>query len=397
MRDARATSRPAANATDDMAVMSFGDHLDELRRRLILSLVAPLPLFIVLFFVSSTLVEFTLRPVYRVLQDHDLPAELQVLAPPELLVVQLKLSAILSLVLAAPWILYQGWAFIAPGLYRHERRFVLFLLPGSGVLTLAGLALLYYVMLPLMLHVLVLVATNVEVDAGGPRRSEAVQKALAEGEIEVVAAIPPEPPPGQVFLVVPDLRLFAAVPDDATGKVELVPVLPQGGHIAQTFRVASVVNFVLLLALGTTVAFQMPLVLLLAGWLGLVEASWLRARRKYAFFICAVIAAVITPADAASLLIMLVPLYGLYELGILLMVFVPASAVAEGRVLRFPRWRRAARPRSARRGGSTDKPAERPEQAIEPAQAVATVPRRRAGDDGPRETSEHRAGGGEDR
>ena len=92
--------------------------------------------------------------------------------------------------------------------------------------------------------------------------------------------------------------------------------------------------------LGIVIAFQMPLAILLMGWLGLVTADGLRAKRKYALFICAAVAAVITPADALSMLMMLVPLVLLFELSILLLILAPASAVAEGTVLKRFRPRR---------------------------------------------------------
>jgi sec-independent protein translocase protein TatC len=110
--------------------------------------------------------------------------------------------------------------------------------------------------------------------------------------------------------------------------------------IAQEFRLTTYVNFVLLLMLGIVLAFQMPLVILLMGWLGLVTADGLRSKRKYAILICAVVAAMITPADALSMLMMLVPLVALFELSIVMLVFAPASAVAEGTVLRRFRPRR---------------------------------------------------------
>jgi sec-independent protein translocase protein TatC len=128
--------------------------------------------------------------------------------------------------------------------------------------------------------------------------------------------------------------------------------------IDQTFRVSWVVSFTLVLMLGIVVAFQMPLVILLLGWLGLASAPWLRARRRYALAICGLISAMITPADAVSMVIMLLPLYGLYELGILLLVLFPASAVAEGR---WRAGRASGKPRSAK--------------SAEPAQPSATVPR----------------------
>ena len=97
--------------------------------------------------------------------------------------------------------------------------------------------------------------------------------------------------------------------------------------VAQIFRLNSYINFVLLLLLGITVAFQMPLVILLLGWLGVVSPDGLARQRKYALLACALVAAITTPADIVSMLMMLIPLYLLYELGIFLLRVLPASRV----------------------------------------------------------------------
>ena len=173
--------------------MSFGDHLEELRRRMVYALAAPIPLFIIIFFFSDTLVEWLLLPVYDVLRAHDLPTALQVLSPPEFLLAKLKLSLIAAIVLTTPWIIYQGWRFVAPGLYQHERRFIYLLFPGSFILSIAGLLLLYFVMLPLMLHVLVMFGADIQI---GPGPDERIVHAL-----ELTEDIPGSPLGGNVLCV----------------------------------------------------------------------------------------------------------------------------------------------------------------------------------------------------
>ncbi len=152
---------PSDQNPDDNA-MSFGDHLDELRRRVLLALVVPLPLSVVTFIFSDPIIEWLYAPLDRVLAGFDLPRRLQALGPAEVLVIKLKLSLITAAVLSSPWILWQVWLFVRPGLFEHERRFVYFLVPGSAVLTVTGLALMYYVMLPLMLRMLVLFGTALQ-------------------------------------------------------------------------------------------------------------------------------------------------------------------------------------------------------------------------------------------
>ncbi|MCP3903475.1 MAG: preprotein translocase subunit TatC [Planctomycetes bacterium] len=348
------------NTPPTHATMSFGDHLEELRRRLLLALAAPLPLFIVFFFVSDPLIEWILLPVYSVLEKHDLPGELQVLSPQEYLLTKLKISFIAAVVVSAPWLLWQMWSFVAPGLYRKERRFVYFMMPGSTILSAVGVALLYYVMLPLMLHVLVLFAKGAEIDPGVPDMPPAAIERLESGDdVPVLATHPPSPEPWAMWFKVPEMQLNIAIPDDDGVPVPEV-VTRGGGRIDQTFRLASVINFTLVLLLGIVIAFQMPLVILLLGWLGLADVAWLRSRRRYALAICGVVSALITPADAVSMLLMLIPLYGLYELGILLLVLAPARAVAEGTVL----WR-----------GKKSKP------PVKPVRSEDSVPRGGGGDD----------------
>ena len=98
--------------------------------------------------------------------------------------------------------------------------------------------------------------------------------------------------------------------------------------ISQIFRLTSYVNFVLILLAGIALAFQMPLVIVLLGWTGIVNVKGLKANRKWALLVCCIIAAITTPADVISMVFMLMPLYCLYELGILLLQCVPASRLA---------------------------------------------------------------------
>jgi len=322
--------------------MSFGDHLEDLRRRILWAAAVPLPLAIAIFLFSDPIIEMLYRPLDPVLESFQLPRRLQALGPAEVLVIKLKLSLIAAAVVAAPWILWQAWLFVRPGLFRHEQRFVHFLVPGSTVLTAAGLSLMYFVMLPLMLRILVLFGTSLHL--GGANAMEPRIRAAIEGspDIRVRLADPEAPSPGDMWLRWPQMEMYVAVvpnDPDMAAAVEILRVpTPSGSIISQEFRLTTYINFVLVLMLGIAVAFQMPLVILLMGWMGIVSEKELRAKRKYAFFACAVTAAVITPADAMSMIIMVIPLVALYELSILLLMIVPASRVAEGTLLQ--RWRK---------------------------------------------------------
>ena len=113
------------------------------------------------------------------------------------------------------------------------------------------------------------------------------------------------------------------------GFVRVIQLPMEGtGAIWQVFRLTSYINFVLILLLGITIAFQMPLVIVLLGWVGIVSVDGLKRNRKWALLVCGILAAITTPADVLSMILMLIPLYLLYEFGIILLQVVPASRLA---------------------------------------------------------------------
>lgn len=322
---------PLDQPEQDHALMSFGDHLEELRRRLFLAALVPLPLAIGLFFVAPWIRAALTEPVLSALRSEGLPAQLQVMSPIESLAVDMKLSLIGAILVSLPWVLYQAWRFIAPGLYAHERRFAHFLVPLSSVLALAGLALMYFVILPLMLRGLIAMSGNtptvVEVTAAntpiGPT-------------IPLLAADPAAPAPGSTWINTSEhsVRMVVPLGDDPTRAEVLSLPMVRPGTLMQVYHLSNYISLIIMLALGTALSFQVPVVTLLLGWMGLVNASLLRAWRKYAFFGALVVAAIVGPGDMLSLVLLLFPLYLLYELGIILLVFAPASRVARGAVTR---------------------------------------------------------------
>jgi|TARA_B110000495_G_C23010003_1_gene597249 Sec-independent protein secretion pathway component TatC len=317
--------------SDDPAqnTMSLGDHIDELRKRLIAGLIVPLPLSILIFFVAHILIEWLLLPLQRVQLDWGFPPEVQVLSPPEFLMLELKLSIILALVLSLPWLLWQTWLFVSPGLYPRERRFVYVLLPGSFLLTLLGIAVMYFFMLPLMLQVLMLITRSVDVPPQYlPIPGTAGESALV---IPMLETRPTEAAVGQAWVNADATSLQIAVTSDVEGQVQVLQMPLQGRTaVTQVFQLSSYINFVLALLLGVSLAFQLPLVMLLGGWLGLLNAPMLRSKRRWALLVCAIVSAITTPADAFSMILMLVPLYGLYEFGIILVATLPVERVARG-------------------------------------------------------------------
>jgi len=305
--------------------MSIGDHLEELRKRIMWCIIPPLPLAILFFLMSDSIVRWFLVPLYAVLEEHGLPTQVQVLSPPEFLIAEMKIAFGAAVLTAGPWILYQLWRFVSPGLRRHERRFVYFLIPFSTLLGVLGLLLMYFVMLPVILDFMVTLAGNVKMDT----TSIALGDSVSEVAYPILTTNPEAAAVGDTWIKMPEGVLTVAVPSADSQTLETLTIaMSHGSLVSQQFQLSSYLGFVIMLMFAIAVAFQLPMVMLLLGWLGIARPDWLRQNRRYAIFILAAISALITPQDVISMLMMLVPLYLLYELGIQLIVWVPVSKVA---------------------------------------------------------------------
>jgi sec-independent protein translocase protein TatC len=249
----------------------------------------------------------------------------QVLSPPEFLLVEMKIAIGAAILVAGPWILYQLWKFVSPGLHKHERRFVYFLIPGSAILCVTGLSLMYYIMLPLILDFMVTLAGGVSVQTELITLGDSISPLT----IPILEEVPGVAAVGDAWVKMPEGVFEIAIPATEQGMLETLQLpMNQGSLISQQFQLSSYLGFVLLLMFAIGIAFQLPMVMLLLGWLGIVTPDWLRKNRKYALLILGIVSAMITPQDAVSMLMMLIPLYLLYEFGIALIVWVPVSRVA---------------------------------------------------------------------
>ena len=304
--------------------MSFGDHLEELRRRLVFALIGPIPVMIVCLIYGGRILSFIIKPLEAQLAAAGQPIRLLATSPVEPFGAYLKVGMAAAILISAPWILYQAWLFVAPGLFKNERRFVYFLMPASAALTVAAMAFLYKVMLPVMLRFFIVFGSLIVQTSPGVA---VLPDGLTLPSVPVLAADPPAPAPGQMWVNsrMGELRIAAGAADAVT---ILGAPLARGGTIAQQYRVGEYVNLVFGLAIVFAVAFQLPIVMLLAGWVGIFRPEDLTPYRKHVLFVCAIAGAVFTPADPGSMILLATPLYLLFELGLALMRFVPASRVA---------------------------------------------------------------------
>lgn len=316
---------PASPESAKGHVMSFGDHLDELRRRLMLSFVGVIPVFIVAMYFGKTVLNFLIRPVQSELRHAGQPASMQSTGVLETFGAYFHVSIIVTILVGSPWILWQLWKFVAPGLYNHERRFVYFLLPLSTVLTVTGISLLYLAIVPAMLRFFIPFGADIGLTA--PTIAE-IAPNVAIPTLPVLNGDPAAPQLGMAWInsVLQQLRVCVGM--DGTTPVILGTDLVKGAGISQNYRVNEYIQLFLTLALAFAVAFQLPVVVLLLGWAGIIDRPWLAKYRRHALLGCAILSALLTPGDPTSLIMLWLPLYGLYELGGLLLKYFPARRVA---------------------------------------------------------------------
>jgi len=309
--------------------MPFGDHLEDLRRRLIYAAWGVLPIMCIALYYGKDLLAHILHPITRALLDANLPPNLQATGPLESFMTYFKISLTVTFIVAAPWVLLQLWLFIAPGLYANERRFAYLLAPLSVTLTALGVSFCYMVMFPITLAFLI--------DFGASVAPEIIDTAPLPAGVVIptlpaLTADPTEPPLHGYWYnsTLKQLRICVGKPEGGTPLV-LGANIVAGGAILQQYRISEYVSLLLGLCIAFAVSFQMPVAVLILGWANIVSVAFLSKYRRHALFVCTVLGAVLTPTvDFFTMFLLAGPLYALYEVGILLLRIFPASRVAKG-------------------------------------------------------------------
>ena len=232
-------------AAESQKEESFVSHLMELRNRLLRSVLAVLVIFLALFPFADRLYTYLSGPLTKHLPEGSSMIAIEVASP---FLIPFKLVLMLSVVMAVPFILYQAWAFIAPGLYKHERRLVYPILVSSTVLFYLGMVFAYYVVFPLV------------------------------------------------------FGFFTSTAPDG---------------VAVMTDIGRYLDFVILIFLAFGIAFEVPIVTVVLVSMGVTTPESLAHKRPYVIVAAFVVGMLLTPPDIISQILLAIPVWFLFELGLL--------------------------------------------------------------------------------
>lgn len=310
-----APNRPTENDPHDpdQVRMSLGDHLEELRFRIIRALWGFAVAAILCSIYGEQTIALFCRPLIQALLKAQVNPQMYFTSAGDVFGVYIDITTISSLVVASPWIIWQLWQFVGAGLYTKERKAIWRYAPLSIFLMLAGVAMCYFVVLPLALHFFITFGGNIPLNLPTQVAAPTTQPAMT---VPVLPGDPANPVAYQLWFDSLQQRLKFALPD-AQGVVQTM-VIPFGpkGMVAPLITLPEYVAMVLRWLLVFAVAFQLPLVTLAVVSIGLVELATLRRFRKYVYFALMVISAILIPELLSGMLALMLPLWGLYELGI---------------------------------------------------------------------------------
>lgn len=236
---------------------SFISHLIELRNRLLRAMIGWLIAFIALFPFADKLYSLLAEPLLSKLPQGAQMIATAVTTP---FFVPMKVTMLTAFLIALPWMIYQCWAFIAPGLYAHEKRLIRPLLAAAMALFFVGMAFAYFVVFPVVFGF-------------------------------------------------------------------LVGSAPQG--VAVMTDIAEYLDFVIGLFVAFGFAFEVPIAVVLMALMGWVTLDQLKESRSYVIVGAFVLGAIFTPPDIVSQCMLAVPLWLLYELGLLVVRWLPQPPASD--------------------------------------------------------------------
>ncbi len=233
---------------------TFVGHLSELRRRLVHSLIFIFIIFVLGYIFAENIYNFLVEPYAKAVKDDGVSRRLIFTALHETFITYLKVAFFSAIFLGSPIFLIQIWKFVAPGLYKNEKKALLPYLVATPILFLLGGMLIYYLVMPLA------------------------------------------------------IKFFLSF--ETTGQLNTLPIQLEA-------KVNEYLSLIMRLIFAFGLSFQLPILLNLLARIGVIDSEYLKIRRKYFVVIIFAAAAILTPPDPITQIGLAIPLLILYELSIL--------------------------------------------------------------------------------
>ena len=233
---------------------SFVEHLTELRSRLVRSIIYLFLFFIVCYFFAENIYSFLVEPYAEAVKNDDVDRRMIFTALHETFITYLKVAFFAAMFISSPLILTQIWKFVAPGLYKNEKRALLPYLIATPTLFLLGGMLVYYLIMPLA------------------------------------------------------IKFFLTF--ETSAQLNNLPIQLEA-------KVNEYLSLIMRLIFAFGISFQLPVLLSLLARVGFIDSKYLKERRKYVIVIIFAVAALLTPPDPITQIGLGIPLLILYELSIL--------------------------------------------------------------------------------
>ena len=316
----------------DHTRMSIGDHLDELRSRFIKAIIGFTVAFIVTLFFGDDILQFVTKPLLSVMGDSGVLYTTNLAEP---FITYLKVCMISAIFLSCPWLFMQVWGFIGSGLYPVEKKFVNIFIPISATLFVTGAYFFITIAAPISFDFFIDFSQSME----APDRTDttAITQVLLDAIHKDKSPINPLEQDHLAVIVLMDTvrPLIDLIPNSERERLEVSEAIirfdqfsteymemqsvNQSNLVNPIYTIGAYVQLVMLLSLAFSIAFQMPLVVLCLGSVGLVKIETFQKNRKYMVLIIMLSSAMMTPPDPMSLVLLSVPMYMLFEIGIVML------------------------------------------------------------------------------